>query len=848
MDPIHLRPSELDYELRIRNVVGLSNIRTGTKTLREILKKEALGIEVNPADSSAAFAFGNELIECSRIVKTINETIDSAKDNYGSILWSEAEHRIIHLKGRLKRIHVEEIQDLNRLHGLRVDCDNLVRRIADGGRLSIENRISFNIPSARPTVESGVAARATQPVTARSEVPNRLGGSMGEQEVFLGFSQEALDPMPRSTGFVTGGRGRGKGTTPADVQRASIGVMSNRHNRIPTPSLFADRLQIPTSQSLLGLDAAGAAGVDCHSVGNGIGWESELRELTRRETQTARANVRDENILNESLSAMNLGSGVPTYNRDVPIQRTNEQPTIYRDLSVRHSDLNIYADAEERSSVSLPNNPNEPTEPRDKVRNLRENFVNSDFAPNLGETYVHPRRDAEFCSLNTAVGSHLRTSVLNHLTNAQPSIYREPARGFSDPDVYAAAGDESRKLRHCLSGPSAPPQQEGIRYRREDGPPPSAFANNNYSGTAFQPHRRDYGPPPSAFANNNYAAGQFGSYRREDGPPPSVYVNNNSAPNRVESYHQLPRQSFEPQHDFRQPHFRNAHKSVPVNHWKISFSGDGQGLHLFDFLSQVKMLQRSEMVPDRELLPMMVHLFTGRAKNWYGRWSGTFQTWEELVEGLRTEFLPENYRFIMLEKITNRKQKASESIGEFLALMQSQFMWLDIPIDDQHQVFIVRNNLLPKFAQGVAPFEIRTLGELARVCRRVESATQSVGMSLPFESQNYSRNPFQRAKAMNEVEYEDEQTSCGGDLCVVGRTGPIKCYNCQKDGHIFRSCTRPKEGVFCYSCGGKNVTTKTCSKCAGNGVRGLTARASQEASPEAQTAAQQGALPRQSSA
>lgn len=172
-----------------------------------------------------------------------------------------------------------------------------------------------------------------------------------------------------------------------------------------------------------------------------------------------------------------------------------------------------------------------------------------------------------------------------------------------------------------------------------------------------------------------------------------------------------------------------------------------------------------------------------------------------------------------------------------MALMQSQFMWLDIPIDDQ----------LPKFAQGVAPFEIRTLSELARVCRRVESATQSVSMSLPFESQNYSRNPFQRAKAINEVEYEDDQASCGSELCVVGRLGPIKCYNCQKSGHIFRSCTKPKEGVFCYSSGGKNVTTKTCSKCAGNGARGVTTRASQEMPPEAQTAAQE-TLPRQSSA
>lgn len=197
--------------------------------------------------------------------------------------------------------------------------------------------------------------------------------------------------------------------------------------------------------------------------------------------------------------------------------------------------------------------------------------------------------------------------------------------------------------------------------------------------------------------------------------------------------------------------------------------------------------------------------------------------------------------------ITNMKQRANESIGEFLALMQSQFMWLDIPIDD-HQVFIVRNNLLPKFAQGVAPFEIRTLSELAKVCRRVESATQSVNMSLPFESQKYSKNPFQRPKATNEVEDEKEQASCEGDLCVVGRAGPIKCYNCQKNGHLFRSCTKPKEGVCCNSCGGKNVTTKICSKCAGNGISGAAIRANLEVSPEAQTAAQQEALPRQSSA
>lgn len=287
MDPIHLKTSELGYELRIRGIIGLSNIRTGTRTLHDILKKEALGIEVNPVDSSAAFAFGSELIECGRIVKTINETIDIAKDNCGSILWTEAEHRILHLKGRLKRIRVQEIEDSNKLHGLRMDCDNLVRRIADGGKVSVGNRISFIIPSEKPTVELGATARAPQPAATSSEVLSRTCESMGVQGDFHGFSEGDVNPMSRSTGFISGGRGRGRGRTPAQTPGPGSSML-NRQNRIPTPPSFTERLRIPTSLSSFGLDQVGATGDFCHSGGNGINWENER----------------------------NLGSTVPTYNRD----------------------------------------------------------------------------------------------------------------------------------------------------------------------------------------------------------------------------------------------------------------------------------------------------------------------------------------------------------------------------------------------------------------------------------------------------------------------------------------------------------------------------------------------------
>lgn len=146
MDPIHLRPSELEYELAIRNIIGLSNQRIKTSTIREYLRREAMGIETSPNDSGQVYASADELVECAKVSSSINAIIVQNEEPRSSLVHTEAEHRIIHLKGRLKRINAKTEEEHQRLQSLLKDCDGLVQLMVGDGRPSIENRISPNFP------------------------------------------------------------------------------------------------------------------------------------------------------------------------------------------------------------------------------------------------------------------------------------------------------------------------------------------------------------------------------------------------------------------------------------------------------------------------------------------------------------------------------------------------------------------------------------------------------------------------------------------------------------------------------------------------------------------------------
>lgn len=288
---------------------------------------------------------------------------------------------------------------------------------------------------------------------------------------------------------------------------------------------------------------------------------------------------------------------------------------------------------------------------------------------------------------------------------------------------------------------------------------------------------------------------------------------------------------------------------------------------MYDFLLQVALFQRSENTSDEQMLLSIMHLLEGRAKYWYQSVYDELHTWEEFVAAIKSEFLPENYDYVLLSEITNRSQKPNESFGEYITHMQGLFKCLSINVSEDHKLFLVQKNLLPRYALGIVALEIRSLQELSNVCRKIDNACNKNSLRLPFQ-QDGAYNQRTSNFRVNAVEHASDsiEPNIDFDLCAVRRisdigavgginndsrveqqnydrpvnpfsvrpqtpvqqngyrqpaTNPQLCWNCEKPGHRFNDCLLKRNGIMCYKCGLKGTIVKFCPRCTKNDQGGL---------------------------
>lgn len=285
-----------------------------------------------------------------------------------------------------------------------------------------------------------------------------------------------------------------------------------------------------------------------------------------------------------------------------------------------------------------------------------------------------------------------------------------------------------------------------------------------------------------------------------------------------------------------------------MNHWRIAFSGDIKPTVKHDvpihvFLRGAEAYGEAEGLTEAQLLQRVLHLLRGTAYEWYLNQPKRLKTWRAFKLALKDAFLPPDHDSTLLMEAEQRKQQPNEPVIAYLNDMDTKFRAMAEPVNERHQVCIVKRNLLPYFAMSLGVADPKSLRELATVCKRIEAAKSllrnrevSQGKSKDFRPKGYP-NRVNSVSAIesnsSDDEYNNEEQSA---VCVVSRSvrrGKAKadetkqktkvedventkieaCFNCDAEDHIQRRCPKPW-AKHCYKCGHKNVTHKECPKCA----------------------------------
>lgn len=754
MDPIHLRPDELAYELDIRRVFGLSSQRLKTAKLREILKREAEGIEREPSDGAEFYNSDYELNICQQNIIQLNEIVLDAIKLKKQLVLTESEHRLRHYLHRLRRIKPSNSEESEK----KVELNRMISQI--DRNLQQHNAIE----SRRNSLPAqGTISRGPMQETRRSLASSAHNIYTDPQNIEQanGIRSHRTDTSP-GINYLSQATGHAIGQT--ESPNPLYEPNSHRISPMVSPEIFESR-----DRSVF---------VSNRRNEHEFEFPRPITDITVPRRQVASSASR-ENLIDV-----------------MPIDVVSAQ---------RNSFQKATNDGHIRRVQQLP------------IGTNQSNAI-----------YSRPMERSSYCP---------PSSISPPLTN-QPILSIKPGNSYPPPrnvNEQSLLTQNNRLRPHGRN-----PDEEIIRQEEVFEHIDNILSlqnNENFEEDWLRRYNRNGNEVPQ---NNHRSQAQI---NRIPFNRPDVHPRRDAQNNRLP-----PLQPFEGRNNL--PH--SSRRAIPINQWRISFSGDGRGIHLYEFLSQVSLLQRSEHMSSEDLMFSLIHLLTGRARAWYLSMVDSFYSWEEVVSAMKREFLPRNYEYTLLNEISNRRQRHTESFGEYITQMQSLFKWLNMPLSEEHKLHIVQRNLLPRYAIGIAPLDIRSLHQLSEMCRRIDNATNSnirTNYSMPFDHsyshQNQKYPPNNRLANVNEVEIYGESNTeqvpdCSNrsqpsETCVLERRGRLGnthqrtsgnrgnnrnvCYNCSKEGHVFNSCIEPRTGIFCYICGQKEVTSRNCERCSGNAGR-----------------------------
>ncbi|KAJ8930955.1 hypothetical protein NQ314_016190 [Rhamnusium bicolor] len=170
-------------------------------------------------------------------------------------------------------------------------------------------------------------------------------------------------------------------------------------------------------------------------------------------------------------------------------------------------------------------------------------------------------------------------------------------------------------------------------------------------------------------------------------------------------------------------HDGGSSKTIPPHKWNIQrFSGDKKaGMSINAFLERVEELRVARNVSKDTLFSAGIDLFCEKAYQFYKECRDRVNSWDEMVDEFREEYLSSSYEDELFEELQKRTQHSSETIGVYLAVMASYFNRLRCTISEEAKLKIILKNLHPFYLERLKDPLPTSLSDLRICCRSMEA-------------------------------------------------------------------------------------------------------------------------------